>query len=147
MPRKGGGGQSPPDGEDRIVHTPGKGPLPGTLDRSTEAEKDKQSFVYGDIVHDEEQTDPDDLVVVNLPGVSADRWPVDGGTLADQNPACPTQDDVIVMVLLLELVEYMPDWKERTEEIALDQLRDDSVTLFVHPGMRLDLVEPSHLRA
>lgn len=46
---------------------------------------------------------------MNLPGVPADQWEIDGGTLADQNPMYPVQDDVIMVVSLLELGEYMPD--------------------------------------
>lgn len=146
MPRKGGGGQTPPDGEEQIVRATSEGPIASTMDRSTEFEEDEQGFVYGDIVHDEGPKDPDDLVVVNLPDVPADRWEVNGGTLADQHPTCPAWDDVIVVVPLLEPDEYMPEWDERKEEIPLEQLERDDIRTIVYPSMRLDLAEPSHLR-
>ena len=116
------------------------------MDRSTGYEADEQGFVYGDIVHEEGEKNPEDLVVVNLPDVPADRWQIDGGTLADQNPTCPRDDDVVIAVPLPELDAYMSDWDEREEEIPLDQLDDDGVTTFAYPSMRLDLIEPSHLR-
>lgn len=107
---------------------------------------DEDGLMYGDIVHDEEPTDPEDRVVVNLPQKVASQWEVEGGTLADQNPACPATDDVIIVVLLKELNEYMPDWDQREEEIPLKQLEEDDVLYRAYPSMRLDQVGDSHLR-
>lgn len=147
MPRKGGGGQTPPqDPDTEPIRSESGGAIPGTLDLSVDDDEDEDRFVYGDIVHDEEQTEPDDLVVVNLPDVPADQWEVGDGTLADQNPACPRQDDVVVVVPLVELNEYLLEWDEREEEIPLEQLEDDDVTTYAYPSMRLDRVEDSHLR-
>lgn len=145
-PRKGGGGQSPPDDEGGIVQTAGEEPISGSMDQSTEYQGDEQEFVYDDIVHEEGHEDPEDLVVVNLPDIPANRWQVDGGTLSDQHPTCRPQDDVVIVVPLPELDEYMPEWDEREEEISFDQLEEDEVTGFTYPGGRLDLIEPSHLR-
>jgi len=145
MPRKGGGGGNPPEGEEQMIRTT-EGLVAGAVDRSTEFEEDEQGFVYGDIVHDEEPEDPEDLVVVNLPDMRADEWEMDGGTLADRHPACPAWDDVIIVVPLLELGEYIPEWDEREDQISLERLEKDDITTFVYPSMRLDLVEPSHLR-
>lgn len=145
MPRKGRGGGDPPDGQEQTIRTT-EGVVSGTVDRSTEFEGDEQKFVYGDIVHDEEPEDPEDMVVVNLPDVPADRWKVDGGTLADKHPTCPLQDDVIIVVPMLELDEYMSEWDEREKEIPLNQLEEDDIITFAYPSMRLDLVDPSHLR-
>lgn len=131
MPHKGSGGQDPPKGEEQTIRT-AEGVVASTVDRSTEFEEDEQKFVYGDIVHDEEPEDPEDLVVVNLSNEQADQWEVGNGTLADQHPACPTRDDVIVVVPLLELDEYMPEWDEREEEIPFNQLEEDDVTTFVY---------------
>ncbi|ELZ23825.1 hypothetical protein C477_01465 [Haloterrigena salina JCM 13891] len=107
---------------------------------------DEDELMYGDIVHDEEPADPEDRVVVNLPQKVANQWEVDGGTLSDQNPACPARDDVIIVVLREELNEYMPDWDQREEEIPLEQLEDDDVPYRPYPSMRLDRVGESHLR-
>lgn len=149
MPRKGGGGGEPPqttDRNERPILTESGRPIPGSLDRSDKDKEEDETFVYGDIVHDEEQEEPEDLVVVNVPSLRADQWEVNGGTLADQNPTCPSDDVVVVVVPLLELDEYMPDWDEREEEIPIEQLEEDDVTAYVCPGMRLDRVRKSHLR-
>jgi hypothetical protein len=145
MPRKGGGGGNPPDEEAQTIRT-SEGFVAGAVDQSTKFEEAEQGFVYGDIVHDEEPEDPEDLVVVNLPNARADEWDVDGGTLADKHPTCPAWDDVIIVVPLLQLNEHMPEWDQREEEIPLEELEENDVTTFVYPKMRLDLVEPSHLR-
>lgn len=146
MPRKGGGGQTPPqdpkDKEEPIHDEDGRA-VPGSYDRTAE---DEEKFVYGDIVHDENQAEPDDLVVVNLPAKTADQWNINGGTLADQNPACPRQDDVVIVVLLQTLNRHMPKWDEREKEIPLKQLNDDGVPTSVYPGERLDRIQDSHLR-
>jgi hypothetical protein len=147
MPRKGGGGQTSPDEEEELVRTISEGLIDASLDRTDELEGEEEpEFIYGDIVHDEEQSEPDDLVVVNIPDVRAEQWEVDGGTLADKHPGCPRDNDVIIVVPLVELVDYMPDWDEREEEIPLEQLAEDDVTTFVYPSLRLHLIEPSHLR-
>lgn len=149
MPRKGGGGQNPPNEyeySERPIQTESGRAMPGSLDLSVKDEEDDETFIYGDIVHDEKELEPDDLVVVNLPDVPADQWEVKGGTLADQNPTCPRQDNVVIVVPLLELNEYMPDWDKREEEIPIDQLNKDEVTTYIYPGSRLDRVEDSYLR-
>lgn len=146
MPRKGGGGQTPPeDAEEEAVWTNPERDraTPGGIDRAVH---DEDELIYGDIVHDEEPADPEDRVVVNLPQKVANQWEVDGGTLADRNPACPATDDVIIVVLLEELNEYMPDWNQREEEIPLKQLEEDDVPYRAYPSMRLDRVGDSHLR-
>jgi len=147
MPQKGGGGNESPQEEEQIVQTVGGGPMASSLDRTDEFEsEDEFEFVYGDIVHDEEQTEPEDLVVVNIPETRIDQWEIEGGTLSDQNPGCPGHDDVIIVVLLLELDDYLSDWNEREDEIPLDQLDEDGVSWLAYPSLRLDLIEPSHLR-
>lgn len=71
---------------------------------------------------------------------------MDEGTLADRRPTCLAWNDVIIVVPLLGLGEYMPEWDERREEIPLEQLESDNVTTFVYSSMRLDLVDPSDQR-
>jgi len=121
--------------------------MTSSLDRTDEFKaEDEFEFVYGDIVHDEEQTEPEDFVVVNIPDTRIDQWDVEDGTLSDQNPGCPGHDDVIIVVLLLELDDYLSDWNEREEEILIDQLNEAGISWFAYPSLRLDLIEPSHLR-
>lgn len=119
-----------------------------SLDKAVEVEieEDEFEFIYGDIVHDEKTNDPDDLVVVNTPNVTAEEWEYDDDTLADRNPDCPPDDNVIVCVRMDVLDDYMPDWDEHEEDIPLDQLREDEVPCLVFPSARLILEEESHLR-
>ena len=145
-PRKGGGGQSPPDDEGGIVQTAGDEPINASLDRSTEYQEGEFQFVYGDIVHKEREENPEDLVVVNLPDVPANRWQANGGAWSTENPTYRPDDQVVIVVPLSELDEYIPDWDERKEDIPRGQLEDDGVTTLTYPGGILDLVEPSHLR-
>lgn len=119
-----------------------------SLDKAVEVEieEDEFEFIYGDIVHDEKADDPDDLVVVNTPDATAEEWEYDDDTLADRNPDCPPDDDVIVCVQMDVLNDYMPEWDEHEEDIALHQLRDDEVPSLVFPSTRLILEEESRLR-
>lgn len=147
MPQKGGGGQTPPndaESEDVLINTDRGGPGKGQMDRA--GKEDEFEFVYGDIVWDREPEEPQDAVVVNLPDVPASEWEVKGGTLADQNPGCPPDDDVVIVVVRSDLDEYLSDWDERTEEIPLEQLDEDDISYLPYPSLRLDLVEESHLR-
>lgn len=150
MPQKGGGGQQPPQDIHEPIRTTTTpdGPLPGSLDRFPEIdpEEDEPDFVYGDIVVDEREAEPEDLVVVNVPRITADRWVIDGETLADRHPECPPSDDVVIVVPLVALEDYDPAWREREEDIPLSELKESPLAPVVYPGLRLDLVEPSHLR-
>lgn len=69
---------------------------------------------------------------------------VEDGTLVDMNPKIP--DDVIVVVPLDVLEDYMPDWDERREEIPLDQMVEDGIPFAPFPSLQLIRVQDSHLR-
>ena len=84
--------------------------------------------------------------MVNIPALTAEEWEVEDGTLADMNPKIPDDDEVIVVVPLDVLEDYMPDWDEREEEIPLDQLVEDEIPFAPFPSLQLIRVQDSHLR-
>lgn len=130
--------------ESRDRGTPEQTSLQGRSLRHEEFE-----FMYGDIVEDEEaENDPEKLVVANVTDEKANEWFVtENTTLADQNPSCPDDDDVIVTVEYDALQVSFPDWKEREEDIPLERLEDEEVPYTTYPALRLDLIQGSHLRS
>lgn len=113
----------------------------------TESDEDVCPFIYGDVVHDTDDEKPEDLVVVNVPNLTIKDWVVaDGETAADRNPRCPPTDWVVITVHRDTLDDYLPKWDERDEDIPVSQLVKDDVPHTARPSVRLDIVEPSHLR-
>lgn len=151
MTRK-GGSRGPPDErkeEEQWKPPEADEPIQRSLDLAIELESDDEEpdFIYGDIVHDEEVEEPIALVVVNIPGLTAEEWELESGdTLADQNEKCPNDDDVIIVVPLEVLENYMPDWDTREAAIPLEKLIDDEVPFAPFPSLQLILVKKSHLR-
>lgn len=120
-----------------------------SLDKAVEVEIEEDNdfeFIYGDIVHDEEADNPEELVVVNTPDLTAREWKYENDTLADRNPTCPPYDDVVICIKKEVLNTYLPDWNNREEDMPLDQLREDGVPIQVFPSCRLILDAKSHLR-
>ena len=110
-------------------------------------DEEEPDFIYGDIVHDTEADEPIALVVVNVPGLTAEEWEFeDGNTLADRNKKCPDDDDVIVVTPLNVLENYLPNWDKREAAIKLEQLVEDNVPFAPFPSLRLVRVQDSHLR-
>jgi hypothetical protein len=65
------------------------------------------------MVHDVEDDDPDDAVVVNTPPVEADEWTVTNtDTVASMNPGYPEDSMVIVVIFLSTLThtDAYSDW-------------------------------------
>ena len=81
-----------------------------------EAEADggsDQRLSIGDMVHDVEDDDPDDAVVVNTPPVEAGKWTVvNTDTVAGMNPGYPEDSTVIVVIFLSTLThtDAYSDW-------------------------------------
>ncbi|WP_409226635.1 hypothetical protein [Halobacterium salinarum] len=116
-------------------------------DSEEDLDDDECDFIYGDIVHDDEADEPIALVVVNLPGIDAEEWEFDDGeTLADRTPKYPNDDDIVIVVPLDVLDEYLPYWDERETPLPIEQLVDDEVPFAPFPSLQLVLVEKSHLR-
>lgn len=111
---------------------------------ASRASKSEYEFSFGDIVHDREDDDPDDAVVVNIPDVTAEKWSCpDGKTLSEENPGYPTDDNVIVVVFRDTLDEYLPKWPEREDQIPLGRLDENEIPYYAFPSLRLELVETS----
>jgi hypothetical protein len=124
-------------------------PLQRSLDLALqrgEDEDDEPEFIYGDVVHDNEADDPITLVVVNIPGLTADQWEYEDETLADRNPKYPDDDDVIVVVPLTVLEGAVPEWDERESAIPLGDLMEEEIPFAPFPSLRLVRVQDSHLR-
>jgi hypothetical protein len=150
MPRKGG---SPPTdrGDEEKWEPPGADePLQRSLDLALEPDnedEEKPEFIYGDIVHDTEADNPIALVVVNIPGLTAEDWEFeDGDSLADRTDKFPDNDYVVVVVPLDVLEDYLPNWDEREAPVDIDQLVEDEVPFAPFPSLQLVRVEDSHLR-
>jgi hypothetical protein len=122
-------------------------------DDTEDDELDEFEFIYGDIVHDreaepQEDEDPKELIVVNLPDDTIADWDCgDDETLADRNTGYPPTDSVVIVVTRDLLEKEMPEWNERAEEIALETLDVNGIDYNCYPSLRLELEEPSHLRA
>jgi len=110
----------------------------------TEEESD---FIYGDVVHNTETEDPIALVVVNVPGLEICEWEFeDGETLADRTDKCPEDDEVVTVVPLTVLEDYLPKWDEREVPVDIDDLIEDEVPFAPFPSLQLVRVQDSHLR-
>lgn len=103
-----------------------------------------QSIQPGDRVHDRDDPDPDDAVVVNQPPTTASEWDVEPRdcTLADDNPDYPEEASVVVVCFVEDLVEYGPPF-DPTEQTALplSTLNESGVNFYTFPAPRLTVLE------
>lgn len=132
-------------------------PLPGSLDLvlDLDVEVDPEDddddeealFVYGDIVRDRETDSSNDLVGVNVPGISAKELELmDRETLAGRNPGYPADDEVIFCTPKEVIDERIDYWQQRSRPIQISKLIEDEIPFQPFPHHRLVLVEKSHLR-
>ena len=73
----------------------------------------EERLAIGDMVHDVEDDDPDDAVVVNTPPVEVSEWAVSNtDTVASMNPGYPEDSIVIVVIFLSTLThtDAYSDW-------------------------------------
>ena len=124
--------------EDSTEEPTGAGSRQQTLSGGGAAEVD-EGLKFGDIVHDIDDSNPDDLVVVNLPDAIASDWdiPGTGETLAERDDHYPPNDDVVIVVDRDVLDNYMSNWPDRDEQIPIRQLEDDEVEHTAYPSERL----------
>lgn len=98
----------------------------------------------GDLVHDREEPEPDDAIVVNQPPTTATEWEVDARdcTPADDNPDYPPDAAVAVVCFAPALSEDGPafDPTER-EPLALETLQEAGVHCYIFPAPRLAVIE------
>jgi hypothetical protein len=93
-------------------------PEKSTPESQTESEaktdgRSDERLAIGDMVHDVEDDDPDDAVVVNTPPVEAAEWTVTNtDTVASMNPGYPEDSIVIVVIFLSTLThtDTYSDW-------------------------------------
>jgi hypothetical protein len=98
----------------------------------------------GDRVHDRDDPDPNDAIVVNRPPLTASEWDVESRdcTLADDNPGYPEEAAVVVVCFVDDLRDYGPpfDPTEQTE-LPLSTLNDSGVHHYTFPAPRLTVIE------
>jgi hypothetical protein len=103
-----------------------------------------QSIQPGDRVHDRDDPEPDDAIVVNQPPTTASEWDVEPRdcTLADDNPDYPEDAAVVVICFADHLVEYGPPF-DPTEQTALSlsTLNEAGVNFYTFPAPRLTVIE------
>jgi hypothetical protein len=103
-----------------------------------------QTIRAGDRVHDRDDADPNDAIVVNRPPLPASEWEVESRdcTLADDNPNYPADASVVVVCFVDDLVEYGPPF-DPTEQTALSlsTLNEAGVHYYTFPAPRLTVIE------
>jgi hypothetical protein len=103
-----------------------------------------QTIRLGDRVHDRDDPEPDDAIVLNRPPMTASEWEVESRncTLADDNPDYPDEAAVIVVSFVEKFIEDGPSF-DPTEQTALSQstLNEAGVQYYTFPAPRLTVLE------
>jgi hypothetical protein len=98
----------------------------------------------GDRVHDRDDPDPNDAIVVTPQSQTAAEWRLahTDGTLADDNPDYPADAHAITVVFVDDLIEYGPpfDPTDRTP-LSMQTLNDSPVRYYTFPAPRLQVIE------
>jgi hypothetical protein len=98
----------------------------------------------GDLVHDSDDPEPDDAIVVTLPDMTASEWEVGPRdcTLAEDNPDYPDDAAAVVVCFRDHLLEDGPpfDPTEQTE-LSMDTLNELGVNHYSFPEPRLTVIE------
>ena len=98
----------------------------------------------GDLVHDSDDPEPDDAIVVTLPDMTASEWEVGPRdcTLAKDNPDYSDDAAAVVVCFLDHLLEDGPpfDPTEQTE-LSMDTLNESGVNHYSFPEPRLTVIE------
>ena len=101
-------------------------------------------FAIGDVVHDTDDNDPNDALVVNLPSKTADEWIVyHETTVAEDNPDYPSDASVIVVCFAHALQEAFPDW-EGESYLPLDAINRSDIAHYSFPAPRLTVIESAN---
>jgi hypothetical protein len=98
----------------------------------------------GDRVHDREDADPNDAIVMTLPPLTASEWEVESRdcTLAEDNPDYPDDAAVAVVCFLDDLLEYGPPFDPTEQnELSVATLNNAGVHYFTFPIPRLTVLE------
>jgi hypothetical protein len=98
----------------------------------------------GDRVHDQDDPDPNDAIVMTLPPLTASEWDVESRdcTLSDDNPDYPDDAAVAVVCFVEDLVEYGPPFDPTEQnELSVATLNDSGVHYYTFPTPRLTVLE------
>jgi hypothetical protein len=98
----------------------------------------------GDRVHDQDDPDPNDAIVVTLPPLTATEWDVESRdcTLADDNPDYPDDAAVAVVCFVDDLLEYGPPFDPTEQnELSVATLNESGVHYYTFPVPRLTVLE------
>jgi hypothetical protein len=98
----------------------------------------------GDRVHDQDDAEPNDAIVMTLPPMTASEWDVESRdcTLADDNPDYPDDAAVVVVCFVDDLLEYGPPFDPTEQnELSLSTLNESGVHYFTFPAPRLTVLE------
>jgi hypothetical protein len=98
----------------------------------------------GDRVHDRDDPDPNDAIVMTLPPVTASEWDIESRdcTLADDNPDYPDDAAVAVVCFVDDLLEYGPPFDPTEQnELSVSTLNDAGVHYYTFPAPRLTVLE------
>jgi hypothetical protein len=98
----------------------------------------------GDRVHDRDDFDPNDAIVVNQPPKTASEWAIKSRncTLADDNPDYPDDAAVAVVCFVDDLIEYGPPFDPTAQnELSVATLNESGVHYYTFPAPRLTVLE------
>jgi hypothetical protein len=99
------------------------------------------AFAIGDVVHDTDDDDPNDAIVVNLPSKTATDWiAYRDTTVAEDNPDHSADASVIVVCFAHKLQEEFPDW-EGESYLPLKSINGSNIMHYSFPAPRLTVIE------
>ncbi len=107
----------------------------------------EDAFAIGAVVHDREDDNPNDAIVVNRPSKTATEWIARRGswsekTVAEDNPEYPADAPVIVVVFADALQAAFPDWEEDAP-LALTAINESDASHYSFPAPRLRRIDSS----
>lgn len=102
---------------------------------------EEATFTIGDVVHDRDDDDPHDAIVVNTPSKLAHEWHAHKGkSVAADNPDYPDDAPVIVVAFDEALRPAFPDWEGDTP-LPLTAINDSEASHYSFPAPRLTVAK------
>ena len=102
---------------------------------------DSAGFEFGTIVHDRDDNDPSDAIVVNTPPVPVSEWDAyHDVSVAEDNPDYPSDDPVVCIVYVDDLPKKYEDYWGATH-IPLADLRARGTKFYSFPESRLEAID------
>jgi hypothetical protein len=106
-------------------------------------EHEEHDFAAGEVVHDRDNKEPNDAVVVNVPPIPASGWDVRAleQTLAEANPDYPEDAQTVIVVFDETLAEYFKKTDttgELESQIPIAELAAEHVQFYAFPAPRLE---------